>query len=125
VESVIFREHRKEGSPPSFRIDYCTSFATYSHWLAIDSEKARSMAQGFWKRHSLSGTPPENVREALMRTPDLRVPGRIQVMREGKFNRIVHWDYTIPPGKVIPTTRELPSSKRRLFGPYQKIGVRA
>ena len=111
LESVIFRRHQKEGKPDSFRIDYTTKFMTIPHWLALGSESGKAMARGWWSKHSYSGSPPDSVDEALTRTDDIRVPGRIQVIKEGKLRRIVSWDYTIPPGKIVPTMRQFSHGK--------------
>lgn len=107
VEGIIFRRHVKEGAPDSFRIDYQSGIGTIPQWIALESPTGGGMAKMWWKRNSYSGEAPETVSDAMQNTDDLRVPGRIQVVRQGKFWRVIGSDFSVPPGKVIPVTRSL------------------
>lgn len=117
VESVIYRRHVKEGAADSFRIDYTAGIGTVSQWIALESPTAGGMARAWWRRNSYSGEAPETVTEAMQKTDDLRVPGRIQVVRQGKFWRVIGSDFSVPAGKVIPVQRSLTPSgySREMF----------
>lgn len=107
VEGIIARRHTKFGAADSLRIEYECGLLSVSMWLALENEKVSGMARRWWERNSYSGEAPKDVSEALERIDDLRIPGRIQVMREGKYDRILEHDYSIPPGKVIPVRKEI------------------
>lgn len=119
VEGVIFRRHEKEDAAPSLRIDYVCGVGTISHWCAIEHETSGGYARNWWRRNSYSGEAPETVDAAMRLCEDLRTPGRIQVVRQGRFWRILNWDYSIPPGKIIPVQRSFAASGFRRT-PYMK-----
>ena len=107
VEGVIYRRHQKDQVPDSLRIDYNSGLSTFSHWVSLEHPQAGGFARRWWSNNSFSGVAPANVDAALANIEDLRVPGRIQVVQQGKFWRIVHWDYSVPAGRVIPTMRDI------------------
>lgn len=111
VDSIVVRRHQKLGSPDSLRIDYSSGVSLFSEWLSLEHETAAGMARKTWERMSHSGVAPRSVDEALTRTDDIRIPGRVQVLKEGKFWRIIHKDFSIPPGKIIPMKRALPTTR--------------
>jgi DNA repair protein RadD len=115
VTGVIVRRHKKEGSPDSLRIDYTTGLATVSNWLSLDHPTASAMARRWWENNSHSGEAPRAsedgslsaVDKALANYEDIRIPGRVMTMKEGKYQRIVKFDYSIPPNTIIPVKRQL------------------
>lgn len=110
IERIFLRKHIKRNDPgaaPSLRIDYATKFVTVSHWVALEHPQSGGFARRWWSQHSYSGDAPRTVDEAIERIDDLRVPGRILTQRDGKYTRVIHWDYAVPPGKAIPVMREL------------------
>ena len=81
--------------PPSLKITYLCGLITVSHWVPLESERGRAMAERWWRHNSVSGEPPASVAEALKNTDDLRIPGRLQVTRDGKYSRVTSWDYSV------------------------------
>ena len=96
VSDIWARRHKKPGTADSLRIDFMCGLRTFSHWLPLENPAAFGMARKWWDRHSSGGTPPESVDEALTRIDELRVPGRIQVVRDGKWDRVTKLDYSVP-----------------------------
>lgn len=112
VESINFRKHFKRDdseAPPSLRIEYTTKLMVINHWVSLEHPQSGGFARRWWEKNSYSGEAPRTVDEAIERKEDLRVPGRIQVMKEGKYNRVLFWDYSVPAGQVIPVTAQLRS----------------
>lgn len=105
VDQVSYSEHRKRewvagrmvdtDDPPSLKITYLCGLITVSHWVPLESERGRAMAERWWRHNSVSGEPPASVAEALKNTDDLRIPGRLQVTRDGKYSRVTSWDYSV------------------------------
>lgn len=106
VDRIIVRRHRKEGKPDSLRIDYATRMMTYSMWLALESETAGGYVRRKYQHLFYSGEPPHTVEEAILNVEDIRIPGRIQVMKEGQYWRVIQHDFSVPPGKVITVTHD-------------------
>lgn len=101
VDSIIARPHTNKEGVRSIRLDYVCGVRTISHWISLESEKAGGMARRWWERNSYSGVSPRTVDDGLAAIDDLRIPGRIMTMKDGKYTRILNWDYSVPPGKVI------------------------
>lgn len=106
VDRIIVRRHRKEGKPDSLRIDYATRMMTYSMWLALESETAGGYVRRKYQHLFYSGESPHTVEEAILNVEDIRIPGRIQVMKEGQYWRVIQHDFSVPPGKVITVTHD-------------------
>ena len=83
VESWQFWEHRKEGKPPSMRVEYyCTNRKEpYRQWLCFQhGGYATDKALDWWQW--LGNEPaPVDTAEALSRVDELRMPPVIQVKR--------------------------------------------
>lgn len=101
VDNIIARPHTNKEGVRSIRLDYVCGVRTISHWISLESEKAGGMARRWWERNSYSGVSPRTVDDGLAAIDDLRIPGRIMTMKDGKYTRILNWDYSVPPGKVI------------------------
>lgn len=106
VDSIHARRHQKLGASDSLRIDYICGLRTVSQWVALEHPTSGGYARRWWEKNSTSGVAPHTVTEALQQINDLRVPGRICVAKDGKYDRIVAHDYSVPAGKVIPVETE-------------------
>jgi DNA repair protein RadD len=120
VDSIQARRHIKMGATDSLRIDYVCGLRTISQWVSLEHPTSGGYARRWWEKNSLSGTSPRTVTEALEKINDLRVPGRVCVTKDGKYDRIIAWDYSIPPGKVIPVEAEMGriAPMQRRYNPY-------
>lgn len=116
VSAVLFRRHDKllesGGYSSSLRVDFLIGATTISHWVPLESEKGRRLAERWWRRwstmdpgHTALGTSfvPTTVSEALERVQrgELREPGRILCQQEGKYWRVLEEDWRIPPGELM------------------------
>ncbi len=123
IDSIIARKHipkdkydehgNLKPSYPSLRLDYFNGLTTVSHYCTLEHETAGGMARRWWERNSSSGVAPRTVDEALERIDDLRIPGRVLTMKDGKYTRIVNWDYSVPPGKVVTVQKILSTNQQR------------
>lgn len=105
VDNITYSRHTRPGKNDSLRIDYHCGMRIVSEWMALEHETSFGWARKNWERNSFSGVAPESVAEALENIEDLRTPGRICVVREGKFDKVVDRDYSVPPGKVVVVER--------------------
>lgn len=89
VASVQYREHRKEGKPPSVAVSYGCGLVMHREWACPEHVGyARTKFEKWWMQRA--GTrPPRNTAEALSRVTELRKPAAIQVRPVGKFTEIV------------------------------------
>ena len=110
VDQVSYHKHRKKewqagrmvetDAPPSLRIDYLCGLILVSHWVPLESERGRALAARWWRHHSSGGDVPATVDEALSRSDEIKVPGRVMITRDGKRRSVTAWDYSIAPGCV-------------------------
>lgn len=85
VDSFHRKIHRKEGSPEILRIDYMCGIRTISEYLCLEHPGyAQVKAREKWKM--LGGKPTYSCAEALLQP--LEVPARIEVVKEGKWDRV-------------------------------------
>jgi DNA repair protein RadD len=93
VARVLYCRHRKEGKPDSLKVTYCTEGMQYvNEWVCVEhdgypQQKAR---QWFARRGIMM---PETVTEALDTSASLLCPKRITTMRDGKFERVVAYEF--------------------------------
>lgn len=93
VKLVEYTRHIKDGKPDSVKITYITKGGErYGHWLCFEHG-------GFASRKALEftnhiGSEATSVNEALAETHTWPFPRRIKCKQEGKFYRVVDWDYT-------------------------------
>jgi len=93
IKTLEYTRHIKEGKPDSVKITYLTKGGErYSHWLAID-HKGFAAEQAFKFLASI-GSEATSVNEALAETHKWPFPRRIKCKQEGKFFRVIDWDYT-------------------------------
>lgn len=95
VEWTRYDRHEKEGGTPSMVVEYNVAGHTYpfKEWICLEHEGfARQKAVQWWQKNALEGTPtPTTVSDALNLVDAGNIPEatKIQVVREGKFWRIM------------------------------------
>lgn len=97
IKEVRYSKHpAKPGKPPTLRIDYfVTALEKYSEWHCPEhTGYPREKCVRFWKlRNEFNLEPPRTVDACLDLTTTLKKPTRIWTVPEGKFTRIVKYDF--------------------------------
>lgn len=97
VSRVRYSCHVKDGSPDSLRVDYISGLrCVASEWVCLEhSGYAQAKAKRWWlDRCDGYVEPPANVSDALERTIEIKEPARIAVRMEGKFPRVVNFEWS-------------------------------
>lgn len=93
VTDVTYHRHRKVGKPDSVRVDYQCSLVKHSEWVCFSHEGLpRRKAEAWWMKRGNNPIPPDT-ETALTRTDELRKPISIRVIREGKYTRVIGYDF--------------------------------
>lgn len=106
VESVSYREHRKEGKPPSLMVRYNIEKGSIAQWLCFEHGGIATRKAREWWRRAKRSTPvdiasllaaevemPQTTAEALTRSFSLKRPSRISAIKRGKFYEILRVDF--------------------------------
>lgn len=103
VENVSYHIHNKKDKPPSLRVTYSRGFMgieSYDEWVCFEhGGYPRVVAERWWRERS-SSPVPDTVEEALMKTGDFPKPVKIQVRRDGKYWRVIGYEWN-----PVTTTR--------------------
>lgn len=101
VMGVSYNKHEKNGKPPSMAVSYATMNGPFREWICFEHEGyARDKARAWFQMRLPGAKVPDTVSEALAHK--YQVPHRICVKRDGKFFRIVDFDWTVKPrGKPV------------------------
>ncbi len=97
VTGVFYRDHvAKSSGLKTLRVDYLCGMRAFSEFVCLDhSGFALRKAQRWWLEHSTArGSPvPSSVLAALERKGELRTPVQIDVVHDGKYERVarVRW----------------------------------
>ncbi|MCK9592831.1 MAG: DEAD/DEAH box helicase [Methanoregula sp.] len=93
VKFVEYFRHKKEGKPDSLKISYITHGGEkYNHWLAIDHRGfAAAQALRWLEQIRSDATSVDEALDECMKWP---IPRKIKCKQDGKFVRIIEWDYT-------------------------------
>lgn len=101
IQRVQYAHHKgKEGKPDSLRVDYYMSqLEKISEWVFVShTGYPREKAIRWWKqRHEFGLEPSKDVMTCLDYVKDLKQPTRIWVVPEGKFWRVVNYDFAPLP----------------------------
>jgi len=90
VSGVTYSRHQKPGKPDSVRVTYRCGLRMISHWWCPEHEGyARRKTEQQWRAMGLE--LPETVEEVL--SMDIPEPERILVKPEGKYERVIRWDF--------------------------------
>lgn len=101
-----FSRHEKFGGKPSMRVDYLTDVggnltgvgATFKEWVPFEAERARFIAERWWKQHGGLMPVPDTTSEALRRAGELRPVSSIRIEPEGRHWRITGRQFGAPAG---------------------------
>jgi len=92
VTDVTYRRWQKVGKPDSIRVDYSYGFfKTASEWLC--PEHGGYATTKYMQRKVQLGATANTTKDAMEECRYWRKPTRIQVVPDGKFDRIVRYDY--------------------------------
>lgn len=96
VDDVVYEKHRKEGKPPSVRVEYWYGpRKVSSEWLCFEHEGyARGKARWTWREMGGQEPVPETVDEALSRTDELKRVTKVLVDQSGEFWKVVGREYS-------------------------------
>lgn len=93
VGDVVYGRHEKPDKPPSMRVEYDVGNLRrwpVREWICFEHKGfARFRACQWWVERGGSLPVPETVAEALARTRELWEVGAIEVVKEGKFERVL------------------------------------
>ena len=102
VDEVIYSRHEKVGKPSSMQVTYRCGFATIREWVCFEhGGYARQKAAIWWMNRYGQEPCPEQTDEALNRLlgiRDMKEPCRIEVVQEGRWQRIRAYDFTSRAG---------------------------
>lgn len=99
VFDVLYAKHEKRnanGKPPTLRVDYrVNGFNRYSEWVCLEHPHGiRRRAERWWRERITDLTlPPYTIDDALKHTSKLRTPKSIGVQADGKFWRVVKYEW--------------------------------
>jgi len=127
VARVEYREHRKEGKPPSLRVDYYDwAQRIASEWICLEHTGwARQKAAKWWEKRSGS-TVPETINEALemIDRDGLREPSVITTRMNGKYDEIVDYLFVERVTRQRGQDDESNSDGEDAYGQYIGAGIR-
>jgi DNA repair protein RadD len=92
VDGVTYSRHKKAGKPDSVRVTYRCGLRMISEWWCPEHEGyARRKTAQHWARMGLE--LPGTVGEVLDMADDIPKPGRVLVKPEGKYERVIRWEF--------------------------------
>ena len=92
VDDVKYQRWQKEGKPDSIRATYYYGFfKEVSEWICPDHGGYAAMK--YQQRKKYLGATADTVREALSECQYWKKPSRIKIKPDGKYKRIVQFDY--------------------------------
>ena len=102
VDEIIYNRHEKNGKPPSIQVTYRCGFSTVREWVCIEhGGYARQKAVTWWMKRFSHDPCPEFTDDALDRLTnvrDMREPCRIEVIQDGRWQRVRAYDFTTKEG---------------------------
>jgi len=109
VNEVTYRRHEKLGKPDSVKVTYRCGLQFFDEWVCPDHEGYAKTKATRWltDRGIDPATSAESTTEhVLLGREYLKKPGRIMVRKEGKYDRIVKYDFAFepvkPPEPILP-----------------------
>lgn len=93
VREITYRKHDKPGKPPSLRVDYHVGMIQrVPEWICVEHNGyAQERAAAWFARRGM--LMPKTVDEALKISPKLIAPKRIRTKQEGRFRRIIGYEF--------------------------------
>ena len=92
VYDVVYHYHKKEGKPPSMRVEYICGINSHKEWVCFEHQGfARQKAAHWWSRRAAPGIRmPDTINAALQQVDALRIPTHIAVRRQDRFTEVVN-----------------------------------
>jgi hypothetical protein len=90
VRAATFVQHRKPGSHPTLRANYCTGAMTYAEFVPFEHPgTARSRAERWWAEMGGRKPTPATVGEAIERAHELDEVMAVAVVRDDRWWRVI------------------------------------
>lgn len=107
VRGVGYSIHEgKNGKPDTLKVTYDCGVQRFSEWVCFNHAAGsfpRTKAETWWRKRYAGSFVPETVEYAhKLAAEALRVPGAIRAVEEGKFWRIVSYDFSKEAGGDDP-----------------------
>lgn len=98
VNRVEFAPHRSKDpeKPLSMKVTYVCGLRMFNEWLCFEHEKGfpRHKAREAWRLMAGDDSPPpDTVDEALARVGSLQPPSTIRVLRNGRYDEVIGYDF--------------------------------
>ncbi|WP_257285150.1 DEAD/DEAH box helicase [Endozoicomonas sp. SESOKO1] len=102
VDEIVYNLHDKPGKPPSVQVTYRSGLAAIREWVCFEhTGYARHKAVMWWYKRFGQEACPEFAEDALDRLTnvrDMQEPCRIEVIQEGRWQRVRAYDFTVKEG---------------------------
>jgi DNA repair protein RadD len=93
VTEVTYAKHEKPGKPASLKVTYRCGMVFHHEWICLEHVGfARQKAEAWWMKRGQQPIPA-TVDIALTRANELRKPEAISVRPEGKYVRVIGYDF--------------------------------
>lgn len=95
VNAVVYRLHKKSGSPDSMRVEYRCGLDVHREWVCFEHKGyPKDKAVKWWRtRMSGPGVLPSSTADALAKADSLIKPIEIQVRKNGKYTEVVEFRF--------------------------------
>ena len=103
VLNISYKRHAKEGKTPSMVVTYHTLDGPYREWVCYEHTGFARQKAVEWHTRRGGQYVPESVEMALQVSDSLLTPYRIKTRQEGKFTKVVGYDFTPPQAQESPS----------------------
>jgi DNA repair protein RadD len=100
IDHIEYRQHTKEGSPPSMRVTYYCGMQRFKEFICIEHPgPAGRKARHWWHEHSngeqlpLNSNGQQDTLLAIASADKLRIPTHLRVWVNKKYPQILAYDY--------------------------------
>ena len=118
VDELYYDIHEKNGKPPSLQVTYRIGMDTVREWVCFEhGGYARQKAVMWWLARFSNESVPELTIEAHQRLTgqgDVKEPCRINVLQDGRWQRIKGYDLTVKPGTPSEWNDDLSRKPKQL-----------
>jgi DNA repair protein RadD len=88
-------------------VKYLTDFEEYSEGVCFEHEGyALNKARDWWMDRARARAMPHTVEEVVRVAPTLPRPSRIKVKQDGKYWRVLDYDFTPKRPEIVEVTNE-------------------
>lgn len=94
VDKVVYKESRKEGKPPTLKVQYYCGLRRFEDWQCFEHKgRPANKANEWWRLHTEYSTPPETVFEAIQRLDEIKTPQLIKVWINKKYPEVLNYAF--------------------------------